>query len=435
MATDTLTAPTIAPRVSLETRMVEVGFVAVMLLIMVGLTPFDDRTAGAIAARDAATASGDALRQFAFLGTFGLILFGALRKRGIALVTSVPILVFCLLAWCLASATWAAEFDVVARRSVLAAIFVFSVLFAVDALGSARVVVLWRNVTAGVIIADLISVVVVHNAIHQPDDLEAGLAGAWRGLHSHKNMAGSVAASAVALFFYFWLETRRRSDGLLCLASLFFLVMTRSKSSLGLLPVAMMAGFLYRVAARNTLDRTIAAVGALLFVLGFGVAIALEWQFIDRFLEDPQHFTGRAAIWQAELDYIKDHPLFGAGFGTFGNTGMRSPIFPYVGRGWVAQIGEGHSGYLEMLVTLGGIGFALGMLGLLIQPFINFWRADRNNSDLNALLFTLFIFDVLHNFMESDFVQVTSAQWGQMLLVISLLRVTRREARMRQVPP
>jgi hypothetical protein len=81
-----------------------------------------------------------------------------------------------------------------------------------------------------------------------------------------------------------------------------------------------------------------------------------------------------------------------------------------------------------MLVTLGGIGFVIGMVGLLVLPFLQFWRADRARSNLDALLFTLFTFDVLHNFMESDFVQVTSAQWGQMLLVIALLRVTAREA-------
>ena len=46
-------------------------------------------------------------------------------------------------------------------------------------------------------------------------------------------------------------------------------------------------------------------------------------------------------------------------------------------------------------------------------------------------LFTLFTFDMLHNFMESDFVQVTSAQWGQILLVIALLRLSAREMRER----
>ena len=430
MATSATTTGYAPARPSIDTRLAEIGFVCVLLLIIVGLTPFDTRTAAAIAARDAASANGDMLRQVVFLSTFGMILWGAIRKHGVLAVRSIPVLIAALLLWCLVSALWTDEPDVVARRAVLCAIFVSSMLLAVDTLGAARTIALWRITIGAIILVDIASCLVVHNAVHQPDDLEAGLAGAWRGLHSHKNMAGSVAASAVIMFFYFALESRRRVDIVLCAAAFFFLVMTRSKSSLGLLPVAMTAGWLYRVASRNQLDRLIAAVAAVLFVLAFGMIVVLEWQVIARFLEDPQHFTGRAEIWSAEVAFIKDHPFFGSGFGTFGNTGVRSPIYFYVGRGWVSQIGEGHSGYLEMLVTLGGIGFAIGMSALVIQPFAQFWGANRGqDSRLNAMLFTLFTFDVLHNFMESDFVQVTSAQWGQMLVVIAILRVTQREAR------
>ena len=431
MATSAPTAGLAPPRASFDVRIAEAGFVLVLFLIFVGLTPFDTRTAAAIAARDAASATGDAMRQIAFSATFVLIFYAALKRRGLAVARAVPVMIAVLLLWCFLTAIWAGEPDVVARRAVLAAMFVLSMLWAVDTLGAARTLALWRGFAAALIVADFASVLLVHNAVHQADDLEAGLTGAWRGLHSHKNMAGSVMASAVAMFFFLWLDTKRRADLVLCLAAFVFLVMTRSKSSLGLLPVAMGAGWLYKLAARNALDRTIAAAAAALFLLAFGVAIAVEWQFLARFLEDPQHFTGRAAIWSAEFDYIRDHPLIGSGFGTFGNTGMRSPIYPYVGGGWVSHIGEGHSGYLEMLVTLGGIGFAIGMVGLVVLPFLGFWRGDRAGSNLNAMLFSLFVFDVLHNFMESDFVQVTSAQWGQMLLVISLLRVTGREARER----
>ncbi|HEY0105183.1 MAG TPA: O-antigen ligase family protein [Rhizomicrobium sp.] len=431
MATDALASGLAPERRNLAMRATEIGFVLVMLLIFVGLTPFDDRTAAAIAARDAASAAGDSLRQVAFLGTFALILYGAVSQRGVQALRAVPAMVALLLLWCFVTALWSIEPSVVLRRAVLAAIFVLSMLLVVDTLGTARTIALWRGVVAAIIVADLVSVVLVHNAVHQPDDLEGNLAGAWRGLHSHKNMAGSVAASAAAMFFYLALDRRRKSDMALCAASLFFLVMTRSKSSLGLLPVALLAGGLYRVALRNALDRSIAAVAAALFVLGFGLLVALQWQTLARFLEDPQHFTGRAAIWSAEIAFIRDHPFIGSGFGSFGNTGMRSPIYQYVGAGWVSQIGEGHSGYLEMVVTLGGIGFAIGMIGLIVLPFASFWRPERAGSNLNALLFTLFTFDVLHNFMESDFVQVTSAQWGQMLLVIALLRVSEREARAR----
>jgi len=429
MATDVHAPALAAPRTDFATRMVEIGFVLVLLLITIGLTPFDVRTAAAIAARDAATAAGDSVRQVAFLTTFAMIAFGAFRKRGVRAVTAVPVLVGLLLAWCFASALWADEPMVVTRRAILAAVFVFSMLMAVDALGTARTLAIWRNVTAVVILGDIASCLLIHAAIHQPDDLEAGLTGAWRGFHSHKNMAGSVAAAAVVLFFFFALETRRRSDVLLCLASVFFLVMTRSKSSMGLLPVALAGGFLYRAAWKNKLDRAIAAVTAALLLIAAWLVASLEWDGIARFLEDPQQFTGRAAIWAAELQYIGDHPLLGAGFGTFGNTGTRSPIYHYVGPGWVAQIGEGHSGYLEMLVTIGGVGFVIGMIGLLIVPFLQFWKANRTDANFNAMLFTLFVFDVLHNFMESDFIQVTSAQWGQILLIIGLLHVSAREMR------
>jgi O-antigen ligase len=211
----------------------------------------------------------------------------------------------------------------------------------------------------------------------------------------------------------------------------FFLVMTRSKSSMGLLPLALAGGFLYRAAWKNKLDRAIAAFAAALLLIGASLLVAFEWSAIARFLEDPQQFTGRAAIWAAELQYIQDHPILGAGFGTFGNTGVRSPIYHYVGPGWVAQIGEGHSGYLEMLVTLGGIGFALSMIGLLVMPFLEFWKPNRTDANFNAMLFTLFVFAVLHNFMESDFIQVTSAQWGQILLILGFLHVSAREMRER----
>ncbi len=432
MATEAIATGYGPARPTLDTRIAEVGFVLVLLLIIVGLTPFDVRTPAALAARDAATASGDAVRQIAFLGTFALIVYGALRKRGVMAVTAIPPMIALLLGWCMLSSLWSGETDVVARRAVLCAIFVSSMLLSVDTLGASRTIVIWRYAIGAIILGDIASSLLIHGAVHLPDDIESGLAGSWRGLHSHKNMAGSVAASAVIMFLYFAIETRKWPDILMCAASAVFLVMTRSKSSMGLLPVALLAGWLYRIAWRNTLDRTIAAVGATLLIGMFAVGVLLEWNTIARYLEDPQNFTGRAEIWAAEVAYIQDHPLFGAGFGTFGNTGFRSPIYQYVGGGWVAHIGEGHSGYLEMFVTLGSIGFAIGMIALLIQPFLQFWKSDRTENNVNGMMFSLFIFDVLHNFMESDFVQVTSAQWGQMLMVIALLNVSSREIRERQ---
>ncbi|HXC55421.1 MAG TPA: O-antigen ligase [Rhizomicrobium sp.] len=429
MATEGFASSIVPARPSLDTRIAEAGFVLLLLLIFVGVHPFEARNAASVGARAMSSATGDSLRQVAYLGVFALVVYSAARKHGLAAIRAIPVLLGVLMLWCLVTASWADEPDLAARRAVLALTLVVSVLLSVDTLGAQRAVILWRNVVACVIIADWISVALVHQAIHLPDDVEADLAGSWRGLHSHKNTAGFVAATAAAMFLYFSVATRRWTDMVLLALSLGFLVMTRSKSSMGLLPLALAAGGLYRVALRNKLDRSIAAVAAMLFLLVFAVVVTVQWEFIARFLEDPQHFTGRSAIWQAEVAYIRDNPLFGAGYGTFTNTGVRSPIYPYVGGGWVADIGEGHSGYLEMLVTIGGIGFVLAMAALVAEPFVEFWRTWRRDDLVNALLFTLFFFAVLHNFMESDFLEGTAVQWGQFLLILAFLRVSGREAR------
>ncbi len=233
MATEEISAGLVPARPGFDTRLAEAGFVLVLLLIIVGLTPFDRAHGGShrgarcgIGPRRR-TAPGRVPRHFR---DDPLWRAAQARPRGgprhPGADRTAAALVFRLRAM-----------DGRTRRRGAPR----------GAGGDLRVLHAARGRHAGHgahrrAVArhhrlrdrrDLISVVLVHNAIHQPDDLEAGLAGAWRGLHSHKNMAGSVAASAVAMFFYFWLDTRRRSDLLFCLASLLFLVMTRSKSSWG----------------------------------------------------------------------------------------------------------------------------------------------------------------------------------------------------------
>ena len=133
---------------------------------------------------------------------------------------------------------------------------------------------------------------------------------------------------------------------------------------------------------------------------------------IARLLEDPAEFTGRAAIWAAELRYIGDHPLLGAGFGTFTDTGGQSPLHNYVSGSWVDAVSHGHNGYLQVLVTIGGIGFVLAMLALVAAAGAAAsgpWICDEDG--FKPMLFGLFVFAVLHNFMESDFLEGDGVTW------------------------
>jgi O-antigen ligase len=144
---------------------------------------------------------------------------------------------------------------------------------------------------------------------------------------------------------------------------------------------------------------------------------------IAKLFSDPQQFTGRTEIWRAEIAYIRDHPLFGAGFGTFSDTGTVSPLYHYIG-GWVTAASHGHNGYLQLLVTIGGIGFALAFVALIVNPLIDFWR--RGALAAKALLFSLFVFLALHNLMETDFLQGDGVTWVAFLLMLGMLGNLRR---------
>ncbi len=208
---------------------------------------------------------------------------------------------------------------------------------------------------------------------------------------------------------------------LLGIATIAFTVMTHSKASLGLLPIALVMGGLYRFVSKRPLDRHIVIVGFAFVLALAAIGLIWEWDSIARLFANPLELTGRIAIWQAEIAYIGDHPLLGAGFGSFADTGAHSPIYPYAGSAWIGNVAHGHNGYLQLLVTIGAIGFALAMMSLIIGPLIAFWR-NGAGVEIRSLLFAIFVFIVLHNVVESDFLEGDSAAWVAFLLALAMLR-------------
>jgi O-antigen ligase len=195
-----------------------------------------------------------------------------------------------------------------------------------------------------------------------------------------------------------------------------------------LLFLAFTMGLTYRFAWRRDLDRMIVGIAALLFAFLFAAFIAVDADTIARMLEDPTEFTGRAAIWQAELAFIADHPLLGSGFGTFADSGTLSPLHNYVAGSWVEQVAHGHSGYLQLLVTIGGIGFLLTILACVAVPLLQFWQKRSGDLNQTAMLFAIFVFIVLHNFLESDFLEGDSPAWMSFLLMLAFLRAPQKES-------
>ena len=397
------------------------GFLALMGLVFVGLDAFSPPAAVASFGGVVEAAGGDTLRQIAYLVAAFLIFLAAIQRHGWGALGAVPASMLLLLAWCLASAFWAAEPGIVLRRAGLEVIIVGALFLSVDTLGAERAFRIWRWVLAAVLLVNFLSIPVIASARHLSGEADTALIGDWRGLYGHKNIAGAVCAMTAILFLFSRNGWRNWGGILIALAACVFLYFTHSKSSAGFLPLAVLAGLLYRSGWRDGLSRAILTVILALLTIALAAFVLIDAAAIVHVLEDPTEFTGRAAIWAAEIAYIRDHPLLGAGFGTFTATGGLSPLHDYVSGSWVEAVSHGHNGYLQLLVTIGGVGFLLAILALVIVPIRRFWTLDMEGDGFRPMLFALFTFFLMHNFMESDFLEGDGVTWAGLLLVVAAL--------------
>ena len=398
-----------------------IAYFALLILVFVGFQPFTPPASGTPLAA-ASAAQGDLAHQIFYLGIFLAVLVSAAQRRGLSALRAVPVTLGLLQVWCVLSALWAMQHGVSLRRAVLEVMITTSVLLSADTIGPERAFRYLRILLAVVLAVNWLSIPLVRTAMHLPGEIDPGLVGDWRGLYGQKNAAGAVCALTAILFLFSRNGKHNWIGWLVSAFAIGFLVMTRSKTSLALLPVALAGGLAYRMAWRDGLSRAIFAVFTALLVAAVAAASILYADTLSHMLEDPTEFTGRAEIWQAYLAFVRDHSWLGAGFGTLSNTGGVSPMHNYVNSSWVEAIGDSHDGYLQVLVMLGGVGFALAILSLVIGPLARFWPLDYAQPGFRAMLFALFLFFVLHNFMESDFLESDSGVWFCLLLVIASLR-------------
>jgi O-antigen ligase len=411
-------------------RALELAFAAFLLLVFIGLSPFAVRDPNVLVNGETiAAGEGDLIRQICYLLVFFTIIAVAIYREGWRALDAMPVMLTLLLVWCGLSAMWSPEPDITIRRVGLEVVVVLSVMLSVNNLGVERCLRIFRLVLALVLIVNWISIPILPQAVHLPNETDPSIVGDWRGLYFHKNITGAVCAVSAMLFLYYAIRDKSRTDWFLLAATIGFLIMTRSKSSMGLLPLAMGAGALYFWAWRRALDRAIVTVGLLLLVALAVTVALLNYEAISRILSDPQEFTGRTAIWQAEVAFIRDHPWLGSGFGSFADTGALSPLHNYVGASWVDAVSHGHNGYLQLIVTIGFAGFAIAMIAIILTPAGAFWRIDDMDRLLKALLFSLFVFFVFHNLTGSDFLESDGASWVVFLMMMAALR----DYRLRQV--
>ncbi len=228
------------------------------------------------------------------------------------------------------------------------------------------------------------------------------------GIFEHKNNLGGfcVVAIMMAVYRLSWGNTIGKLVALLiipiCAA---LIVVSLSKTSAGLLPICLAAGFAGCVIARWL--RVSAAVqfvavlvlGAIGLYLSESVLNLDFWDLADLATGDPT-FTGRTDIWAFTLDQVMQRPIGGFGFRSFWQIGGDSPALA-TGGAFTARTAHAHNGYIDIMLHGGLVALAL-FLPLLIAGLHLAGRIADRSFIAGAACLSFMAFFIIYNLLETS---------------------------------
>ncbi len=397
------------------------ALVGVLLVAMIGTSSFTDWEASLESDK------GDLLRQLLLGGIFFMLLLGAgpaaapaRQRRGALGWLPLPLSLIILLGYCFLSIGWAVAPFVSLRRFALTAMVIWILFRAVAELGYERTLALLRGTLVFMLVANFVSLLVPGVGL-QPDfpGGDPSVVGDWRGLLFHKNLTGAVCAFTILLFLF---DRRSPSSYFavpVILGAAIFLYFSHSKTSEGVLLVALLTGLAFRAYSADY-----RAFLAPFLIMAAGLLLELASLYFGEFsvlLNDPDALTGRSQIWPILLTYASEHPLTGAGFGSFWQIGDEGPIWDFTS-GWIARsAGHGHNGYLDLLVTIGAPGLVLAILVLFVWPVMRLLLSHAIPGSRRALLLSLIAFCAGHNMTETSLLDRASVVQVFLILTIALI--------------
>jgi O-antigen ligase len=394
------------------------GFSAVLTLALIGpLMTISDLPL---------TGEGSAPRQIAYLLSL-LTLIVAVRPRHHAyrlLVIPWPLVL--ALVWCWLSLTWAIEPGIAVRRLVLTTVVIWSIFLAVTHLSFADSAKVSRIALVVLLVVNYIAVFGwPETAIHQFGELlDPKLTGNWRGIMMHKNNAGVTCSLTIIAFLFDAKKIPLSVRVAVIAAAGFFLFETSSRTSMAAGAAAVVVGLIYtRYDSRYRM-----VFIPLLILLAVGIASTLDITAapVATQVNNSSLFTGRPLIWQMLTTYSADNRLLGSGYGSFWNIGPLSPVFQY-GTGWITAIGEGHDGYLDLLVTIGVPGLLLVVFAVFLWPLYRAIKSPAATGSRGAFTIAIIIFAMVHNGTESSvFDRDTIIQVFLMIAIAMLCALTPR---------
>jgi O-antigen ligase len=394
-------------------------FVGALLLAWISLRPFED-----LAELDlASTSSGNDAITYAIFAALA-VLTGLLtiteNKRGLVTLLSPGFLIFG--GWIVVSVALSTDPAISIKRFTLtaSAAAVASMIFFLPR--SQSEMARWFSAAVlGLLATCYLGIVFVPNlSIHLATDLqEPLLAGDWRGVFGHKN----VAAAMMALMLFLGVYVARSGLLLAGFASIalaaIFLINAGGKSALAL------CFFVFVLTSLTAIVKSIALRAILLLsplvilnMLSVGTVMSDRLAAIAEVMPFDTSFTGRTEIWTFALQSLQPRLILGYGFAAFWGVGVTRST--PMGMEWAAAAAHSHNGYLDTALAIGLPGLGLLIAVLVIAPLRDFHRADRagNNGPLTMALLRIWLFGIYLAAFESFFLDRADPIWFTFLIAV-----------------
>ncbi len=393
----------------------ELSFLGLAVLVLAGTRPFEH---GDIQ-RQAMSSRGSAFETVLYLSLTLLCILTCLPRMKLSHLRRLYLWFGVLTIWCAMSLTWSLSINEAAARFGQYLLVSCAVMGMVAVVPAQRLVHLFALALGMVILVDLASLLLSENAVHRFNEPREALVGAWKGLHIHKNYAGAVAGLAALVFLLRSFHLRRLSDLVMAGLSLLFLFGTGSRTSIFLtipVPLALIIlHMLFRFIGSSN-ARALSVLAAIIIAALSAVMLRLPGAVLD----SNATLTGRVELWNAMLAYAQAHLLTGSGFGSFWRVGDSNPILSLTW-GWGTRTGQGHNGYLDILVTLGAPGLVLTLITFVVAPMALLPGAIRAGGLALNTGIALLLFSLVHNLTESSLLVGNHPVFFALLLGVTLL--------------
>ena len=255
---------------------------------------------------------------------------------------------------------------------------------------------------------------------HLATDLqEPLLAGNWRGVFGHKNVAAGVIAMVLFLGISIVRSGAWISGAAIIGLSALFLLYAAGKSSLTLCATVLLLTSLTSV-FRSFWMRAILLLTPLLLLnmLSVGAVMSEGLHELATMLPLDSTFTGRTDIWTFALQALQQRVATGYGFVAFWGSSAIQDLPE--GKEWAAFSSHSHNGYLDTALGMGVPGLILLIVVLVIVPLRNFQQADagRNGGPVAMALLQIWLFGLYLSSMESFFLDRADPTWFTFLLAV-----------------